>query len=194
MPVNAANVLVGAPDQLVTGAITSAALGTATPTSALWTPTADDKDSGYISQDGVTLAAERSTTSIIDWSGATIRTLLESFDNTLAWSMIEVNENSFKTAFGDDHVTATAANSEHGNQLTAEIGAFELPRKQWCIRMKDGLKRMLLFAPDAQISALAEVTFVKSAAIAFPVTLTTYPDAQGVSLYVFTDDGQVVTA
>lgn len=79
------DVRIGAPEQGVTGAIKHAPLGTAIPTLA------DIKKAGvtlnqafagdeYVSEDGLTLAPSMSTTEIKDWSGATVRKVLESFD------------------------------------------------------------------------------------------------------------------
>ena len=91
MPVSASNVLIGAPAQKTTGAIICAPRGTMTP------KTARDEikgtgveDSGYISEDGLTLTPEYSTSDINDWSGALVRRILESFNGTLLvepWSL-----------------------------------------------------------------------------------------------------------
>lgn len=191
MGVNARNVLVGAPDQATTGAIQSAPLGTGLPTTAVDTLDAAFTDSGYVSADGVTLTPERSTTDITDWSGALVRRILETFNGTIAWAHLEVTEESLKNAFGDDHVTVTPANTEHGRQIAIELGAHEMPRKSWVFRMKDGLNRILIVVPDGQVTETGEVVFVKSGAITLPVTLSTYPDAAGNSIYIYTDDGVI---
>ena len=52
-----------------------------------------------------------------------------------------------------------------------------------------GEQRILIYVPDGQVTEAGEVTFTKSAAITWPVTLSTYPDADGNSIYIFTDDG-----
>ena len=43
--------------------------------------------------------------------------------------------------------------------------------------------------PDGQVTEAGEVTFTKSGAVTWPVTLSTYPDTVGNSIYIFTDDG-----
>jgi hypothetical protein len=60
--------------------------------------------------------------------------------------------------------------------------------------MKDGDARVLIVVPDGQVSETGEVSFVKSSALTWPVTLTTYPDADGVNVYIYLDDGTVLTA
>lgn len=194
MAVNAANVLVGAPDQKTTGAILSAPTGTALPTDPVETPEAEFVSSGYVSENGVTLTPERSTASIKDWSGAIVRQILEEFNGTLAWEHLETNEESLRNYFGDENVTVTPATADKGEQIRAALGAHELPRKAWIFRIKDGKRRILITVPDGQVSEQGEVSFTKSGAILWPVTLTTFPDADGNNIYITTDDGETIAA
>jgi hypothetical protein len=61
-------------------------------------------------------------------------------------------------------------------------------------KIKDGDAKVLIVVPDGQVSETGEVAFVKSGAITWPVTLATYPDSEGVNVYIYLDDGQVLTA
>ena len=113
MPKNS-DVRIGAPDQKVTGAIKHAPIGTTLPSLSSITKAAvtiDEAFTGdeYVSEDGLTLAPSVSTTDIKDWSGATVRKVLESFDGTLNWTMISTNEGAMGVAFGAEHVTVSAA-------------------------------------------------------------------------------------
>ena len=197
MPKNT-DVRVGAPDQKVTGAIKHAPLGTAIPTLADITKAAVTLNQAfegdeYVSQDGLTLAPSMSTTEIKDWSGATVRKVLESFDGTLSWTMISTNEGALSIAFGTDHVTSEVATATHGAQVQAALGAY-LPEEQtWVFLMKDGDARIVIVVPDGQITEVGEVTFASNAAVGWQVTLSCYPDTDGNCIYIMTDDG-VVTA
>lgn len=198
MPSNA-DVRVGAPDQKVTGAIKHAPKGTAIPTLASITKAAVTLNQAftgdeYVSQDGLTLAPSMSTTEIKDWSGATVRKVLESFDGTLSWTMISTNAGALAIAFGADHVITAAATTAHGAQVQAALGAY-LPEEQaWVFLMKDGDARIVIAVPDGQITEVGEVTFASNAAVGWQVTLSCYPDASGNSIYIMTDDGVVTTA
>lgn len=194
MSVNASQVLTGAPDQLTTGPILSAPRGTALPSSIADTLDPAFADSGYVSEDGLTLTPERSTEVVRDWSGSVVRELLTEFAARLAWSHLETNEQSLKNYMGDDNVTVTAATSTEGKRITALLRSSEMPRKSWSFKMKDGDARVLIVVPDGQVSETGEVSFVKSSAVTWPVTLTTYPDADGVNVYIYLDDGTVLTA
>lgn len=187
--VNAQNVLVGAPDQLVTGAIQSAPLGTELPDTPLDPLDPAFTSSGFVSEEGLTLTPERSTTDIKDWSGTTVRRILEEFNGTLAWEHLEINEESLRNYAGDDNVSVEPATASSGTQITTALGAHELPRKSWVFRMKDGDARILIKVPVGQITEQGEISFTKSGAITLPVTLTTYPDASGNNIYIITDDG-----
>lgn len=195
MPKNT-DVRVGAPDQKVTGAIKHAPLGTVIPTLA------DIKKAGvtinsafegdeYVSEDGLTLSPSMSTTDVKDWSGATVRKLLESYDGTLHWTMISTNKGALSIAFGKDHVTSVTAGTDHGAQTMAALGAY-LPEEQtWIFLMKDGDARIVIAVPDGQITAVGDVVFASNAAIGWDVTLSCYPDENGNSIYIMTDDGVV---
>ena len=198
MPKNT-DVRVGAPDQKVTGAIKHAPLGTTIPTLADITKAAVTINQAftgdeYVSEDGLTLSPSISTTDIKDWSGATVRKVLESFDGTLSWTMISTNEGALGIAFGSEHVTAVAASTAHGAQVEAALGAY-LPEEQaWVFLMKDGDARIVIAVPDGQITSVGDVTFASNAAVGWQVTLSCYPDANGNSIYIMTDDGQVTSA
>lgn len=190
MAVNAANVLIGSPDQATTGAILSAPLGTTLPTSAVDTLDVAFKDSGYVSADGLQLTPDISTADINEWGGALVRRVIENFNGTLSWTMIETNKESMSVAFGDSYVTSTAANASHGNQLAVALGAHLPEAKSFAFKMKDGDNRILIVAPNAQITEVGEVSFVNNDAIGWQVTLSCYPDSTGESIYIYTDDGQ----
>lgn len=198
MPKNT-DVRIGAPDQKVTGAIKHAPVGTAVPklediTKAAVALNEAFEGDEYVSQDGLTLAPSMSTTEIKDWSGATVRKVLESFDGTLSWTMISTNKGALTIAFGKEHVTSEEATAEHGTQVCAALGAY-LPEEQaWVFLMKDGDARIVVVVPDGQITEVGEITFASNAAVSWPVTLSCYPDTDGNCIYILTDDGQVVTA
>ena len=140
---------------------------------------------------GVTITPEESTESIKDWSLKTIRKILTEFDATLAWTHIALDEFSLKNYMGDDNVEVTPATALKGTQTRAAIAGEMRPTKAWYFKIKDGKRRALVFVPHGQVTERGEITLLASAAINLPVTLTTYPDAAGKSIYIYLDDGQV---
>lgn len=195
---NTSDVRIGAPDQKTTGAILHAPKGTAIPTLSSITKAAVTLNSAfegneYVSEDGLTLSPAMSTTDIKDWSGQTVRKVLESFDGTLSWTMISTNEGALSIAFGEDNVTSVTASTAHGAQVQATLGAYLPDEMAWVFLMKDGDARIVIAVPDGQITEVGEVTFASNAAVGWNVTLSCYPDSNGNCIYIMTDDGVVTT-
>lgn len=191
MGTSAQNVLSGAPDQLTTGAILSAALPptVAKPADLFAATLTSFDDSGYVSEDGVAMSISKSFATVKDWSGAVVKRILEEFDGTIKYSHLEVSEYALQDTFGEDAVTITAATPTTGTRIQVAIGAADMPHKQRVFRMKDGAKRVLIYLPDSQVTELEEITFVKTDAIKLGVTVACYPDSAGKSIYILTDDG-----
>ena len=177
MALDKSSVLVGTPDQLTTGAIAKAPIGTALPTDAVTALGSAFVAGGYVSEDGLKLTPSISTSDIRDWSGS------------LSWNMLQTDEESLKVAFGDANVTATAATSSHGNQLSVSLNATLPERSSWAFSMKDGDHRIRVVVPDGQVTTVGEVSFTAGGAIVWPVTLSCYPDSSGNCIYIYTDDG-----
>ena len=193
---NTSDVRIGAPDQQTTGAIKHAPVGTTLPTLSSITKAAVTLDGAfvgneYVSEDGLTLSPSISTADIKDWSGATVRKVLESFDGTLSWTMISTNKNAMEVAFGTSHVTSAVATATHGAQVRAGIGAHLPDPQSWVFLMKDGDARIVIVVPKGQVTEVGEVTFASNAAVGWEVTLSCYPDDSGECIYVMTDDGVV---
>lgn len=183
------------PDQSnTTGAIAVAPVGSTAPTDARTALAAAFVSGGYVDENGLSLSLSRSITAIKDWSQATVRKALTEFDGTLSFAFLQIDEFAAKRVLGSNNVTKTAATSAHGEELAWKIGA-ELPDVEaWCFSMKDGNKRVRVFCPCAQITELSgDITFVPNAANVWGCTLSTYPDSSGKSIYVFYDDGVVVS-
>jgi len=189
MSVDTRKVFTGGPDQLTTGAILRAPLGTTLPTAIATAPDPAFKDSGYIGTDGLKLTPTTSTETIKDWSGATIREVLADFTAKMSWTHLELSEEAMKVYFGDDNVTVTPATLTTGTLIDAKLNAVELPICAWIFKIKDGVRKVLITVPLGQVTERGELTFLKTQAVSLPVTLTTYPDASGNNVYIYTDDG-----
>lgn len=197
--IDASKVLVGTPDQLTTGAVLSAPLGTTCPDLDDVTPAKVTIDpafvsSGYANSDGLSITPDYSTNDINDWSGALVRRSLESFTGEITWTMIQVDEESFKMAFGESYVESRKASETHGNQLKAAIGAHLPESRAWVFKMKDGDARMLVVVPNGQVTGLDEIQFTATDPVGLAVTLSCYNDEKGNGIYILTDDGKVTTA
>jgi hypothetical protein len=188
------NVFIGAPDQKTTGAILTGPETDTIPAQL------DDfvftglDSSGYVNEDGVTLTPNDSNESIKDWSGAEIRRVITEFTNEVGWTHLELNEESATTYAGSENVDVVAATSEHGNQMRMAIGRLEGETRAYYFKIKDGKRRALVFVPHGVVASRGELPLVRDNAITLPVTLACLADAAGKHAYIYTDDGQVVSA
>lgn len=191
MPINALNVVVGAPDQSSTvGAVNWAATTVTMPNDAKTAlPTQTWTSGGYVSTDGVSLSIDHSTTGIQDWSLGHIRTLLEDFTGTVTFTFVQTDYNSLCAIFGTSNVTKTNATSSAGTLIKLSIGPQLAEAKAWCFNMKDGNQRVRLVLPNAQPTIDGEITFVANEPISWSVSLDCSMDANGKSIYFYYDDG-----
>ena len=56
------------------------------------------------------------------------------------------------------------------------------------LEVRDGAKTVRIVLPDAQITERGEVTYKTDEAVAYDVTITAYPDKNGVKAYIYLDD------
>lgn len=189
MAVDSKNVFVGAPDQLTTGAILTG------PETDVIPAGIDDfvfdgfTDSGYANEDGVEITPSESTETIQDWSLKAIRKILTEFDATLAWTHLELNPASAGNYFGEDNVDVTDATAAAGTQMRMALAGEARPIRAWYFKIKDGARRIVVLVPHGQVTERGAIPLNASGAVTLPVTLSTYPDAAGKSLYIYTDDG-----
>ena len=74
------------------------------------------------------------------------------------------------------------------------LGAHLPEAQSWVFLMKDGDARIVILVPNGQVTEVGEVTFAANAAVGWEVTLSCYPDTEGESIYILTDDGEVESA
>ena len=192
MAIDASKVLVGAPDQsLTTGAVNIAPTGTTLPTDAVTALGSAFTKCGYVSEDGISISQDYSTSSIKDWSRSNVRTLLDEFTGELSLSFIQTGYEELCAIFGDDHVTKVDATSAHGEQLSVQIGAHLADPACFAFNMKDGDARVRIVVPNAQATPDGELTFVANQPISWGCKLTCNADSSGQSIYIYTDDGVV---
>lgn len=192
MGTNAKKVFIGLADQSsTTGALARGSVITTIPAdiTAAQTAIASFTTSGYISEDGAALSTSISTTDIREWNRSAVRRLLEEFDGTVTLTLIQLDGEAAKQAFGADNVTVTAANSTHGEQIHIKLGAHLDKPQAWALRIKDGDMKMIVLIPNGQVTSGVDITFAANSAINLPVTISANDDGTGESIHIYTDDG-----
>lgn len=194
MGLNAKKVFAPTPLQsATTGAVAVAPEGTAMPTDARTALASAWDDSGYVSEDGLSVTITRSTTPIRDWSKAAVRNLLTEFGGAIAVAFLQVDEFAAKRMFGEDNVTVTAATTTTSEVIKISIGAELPPIEAWCFSMKDGDARIRVLVPRGQMTDVNQIDFKPDAGNVIGGTLTAYDDGTGKSVYFIYDDGEVIS-
>lgn len=147
--------------------------------------------SGYVSEAGVTLSQNKSTSKLRDWSRSGVRTLLDSFDGTVRYAELQTDEETMSRMVGEDNVTATDATQTHGKQLKVGIGPNLPPARAWVFSMKDEDRRMRIYIPNGTVTAVADTTFVANNGVMWDFTIDCNDDGTGHCIYLLTDDGVV---
>lgn len=192
--INSAQVYLPTPDQsTTTGAVAVADIAAPAPTDAR-TALSGWTTGGYVDENGISLSLSKSVTAIKDWSQASVRKALTDFDGTISCAFLQVDQFAAEAMFGAANVTVEPATSAHGEQIKISIGADLPPIQSFCWSMKDGDRRVRVYVPQGQITELGDVSFVPGSANVWPTTISAYDDGTGHSIYVFYDDGEIVSA
>lgn len=194
MALNAKKVYAPTPNQsATTGAVAVAPVGTSMPTDAKTALPSTWDDSGYVSEDGISVTVTRSTTPIRDWSKNAVRNLLTEYAGSISLAFLQVDQFAAERMFGENNVTVTAATSSAGEQIKVAIGAELPPIEAWCFSMKDGDARIRVLVPSGQMTEVSQIDFKPDAGHVIGGTLATYDDGTGHSIYFIYDDGTVVS-
>ena len=187
--------LLGPAQSTTTGAVLKAAIGATAPTDARtalgtgWSGAA-----GYLSESGITLNINRSTTAIRDWGLNNVRTATTDFTTNITGEFLQMDADTAKTLFGEANVTVTAATTTTPATLKISIGPDMPAAAAFALNMKDGARRGRIYVPNGQITVVGSPTFVPGAGNVWPFTLECYDDGTGHSVYLFLDDGTVQSA
>jgi hypothetical protein len=161
MAVSAANVRVAA-----AGVVYHAPLLTTLPTDTTTALNVAFLDVGYISDEGLSASPDESTSDIRAWGGDLVRRVISEYGESYTFTMLETNANAVTAYFGNGTATAWEGKS-------IEI------RKAWVFHITDGVKIRRIVLPDASVTDRGDITYATTEAIAYPVTLSTYPNAAG---------------
>ncbi|MGL5828198.1 MAG: phage tail protein [Angustibacter sp.] len=156
----------------VTGVVSVAPTGTAAPTNASASLNAAFLDLGYISEDGITEARERSTEDLKAWqNGTTVRTVVTEGSLTFNFRMLETNKPAIELAYGAT-VTQTAAEGSFVVIPTSTGG-----RKSFVFDVVDGSELRRIYVPQGEVTEVGEISYVNGEPIGYEVTVAAYADA-----------------
>lgn len=189
--VNSNDVYLLGPDQsTTTGALMKGTSSASAPTDARTAlGTGWSSAAGYISESGITLNINRSTTALKDWGLNTVRVASTDFTTNITGEFLQMDGDTATTLFGSNNVTVTAATSSKPANIKISIGPDMPPAGKFCFNMKDGDRRGRIYIPNGQITQVGSPTFVPGSGNVWPFTLECYDDGTGHSVYVHMDNG-----
>lgn len=146
---------------------------------------------GFIGADGFDDKEDRSVKAIYDWGGDTIAKPQENFGKTATFTMYEfLKKEVAEFAYKKSNVTATAATSSHGNQLSIAVTSDVLDMQTLLVdTFSPGGKRVMQFYPLGRIESKDTMKWARTDVLAHRVTVSFLPDTTGRYCYIRTDDG-----
>lgn len=171
---------------LVTGMFYHAPAGTALPTYPSETLNSAWKHVGDVSDAGITLALNKSTTNLRNWANVVKRVIMTDHSETIQAPIMDTVVEAFKAVFGDKNVEATAAAASHGSLTKVNLSDADLPEPEaflWL--MKDGDAMIAIGCKEGQVTAVDNVSFAPNNAINWTPTIT----AEGTGFELILDDG-----
>lgn len=161
----------------VTGAVYRAPTATAAPTAADSALNVAFVDLGYVSEDGVVEARDRSTEQIRAWQNAdTVREVVTEASLTYALTLIETKEEVVELFYG--------ASVDGADGSVDIVPSATGGRASFVIDVVDGDDLIRVYIPSGEVTSVGEQTYASGEAIGYEVTITAYPVA-GVSATKF---------
>jgi hypothetical protein len=149
------------------------------------------KHLGFVGAEGVDDKEDRATKKIYDWGGDTIAIPQESFGSSWSFTLLEfLNPEVAKMNYRIANVTAAAATSSHGNQLSIIQTSDTYDWRTWLLDcFSPGGKRVQLFKPTGRVQTKEVLKIARTDVLASRVTVEFLPDNTGAYTYIRTDDG-----
>jgi len=171
-----------------TGAVYVAPIGTTLPSTADEDLSANSAYTclGYVSEEGLENANDLETSEIKAWGGITVYRSLNGLSDTFTLKLIEsLNVDVLKAVYGDSNVTTTA-----NGDIKVSVKAENPQEKIWVFDMalRGGIPKKIIVS-DGAITSRDAITYNDSDAIAYGITVSAYPDANGESHYELSSEG-----
>ena len=156
---------------LSTGMFYHAAAGTSLPSDPSSTLDSAWTHIGDVSDAGITLAFDKSTTNLRNWANVVKRVIMTEHNETIQAPIMDTTKEALKAVVGESNV------SESGGIITVKLSDGELPPEEaflWV--MKDGEDLIMIGCEYGQVSAVDNVTFAPESAINWTPTITAMGD------------------
>jgi hypothetical protein len=160
------------------------------PTDAVSALPAEAVHLGFVSDDGITIATDRSGDPTLAWGGEKVAYLQSSFGISWHLKLLQFfNADVARFAYGNANVAEIAASATHGKQMVIKQNSQLLDLGCFVIDSFYGVKKVREVAPYARPTELGDLTLVHKELSQIEGTIELFPDNDGNSAYRYTDDG-----
>lgn len=177
MALDATNVRVA-----LTGAVYTAPLLTSYPTDTTSAWDAGWVDLGYVSEDGVTESYSDDSEVIKAWQGGvTVRTVITSTEATFAFTLLETKKAAWELYHKGSLLT------DDGTTASMSVKNATADEKMFGLDVVDGTNHVRIIVPRGEVTERGDIVYVNNAPVGYELTLTAYPDANGVTAIKMSD-------
>lgn len=139
---------------------------------------------GLLSEDGATHAREDTVNDHYAWGNILVRTTRSRHKRTLQVTALEDNPVVF------DLVNPGSTAETAGGVTTREVVVPQPNRRMFLLETRDGEITRRLVIPQGEVTEVGDITDSDSAMTLYVLTITIYPDADGVLFREISDDPQ----
>lgn len=158
----------------VTGAVYVAPEGTTLPTDATEALDGAFEELGFMDESGVVETQGTQVTNIKAWqNSAVVRKIQTEHDLTYAFTAMETNDVVLETYYGNFAAGVVEVKGDVAANLV------------WVIDVIDGDNETRIVVPEGQITSPGAVTYGAADAVKYPMTLSAFPDDDGVKAYIY---------
>lgn len=150
-----------------TGMFYHAPAGTALPTSLSGTLDTAWVHVGDVTDAGITLALNKTSTNLRNWANVIKRVIVTEHSETVQSPIMDTTAESLKAVFGEDNVTVS------NDKVNVNLSSSSLPDEEaflWI--MKDGDDLLAIGCTHGQVTAVDNVSFAPNNAINWVPTIT----------------------
>lgn len=155
----------------------AAPLGTPLPTDAVDTLHAAFEGCGWMGEDGFRNNIARDTEKKRAFSGRHVKTIQNTYDETLQVTFYERSPIVLETVFGTDNVSVSYTGGHR--KITVRHDDKQLPIQSYVVRVVEGEKTSMLVVPEGQVTELDEVQIVHNNLWMYTVTIDCFKPETG---------------
>ena len=158
-------------------------LGTTLPTDTTTALDAGFADLGYVSEDGVVNTNTPESEEIKAWGGDTVLRTRTANDTTFTFKMLEYLKKIVQeVAYGSENVSGAVDTG----MTVKDKPRYDGEKRVWVIdQIMTGNVKSRTVIPEAVVTAIGEIAYKDNEAAGYEITLGTYPDSTGVTVYEY---------